>query len=88
MEAVAWYAERSTAAAQRWHAGLTPAINSLAKLPTRCPIAQEASKVSRCEVRLPLYGKRRGVCRILFSIVGDTVWILRIRHRALGPIKP
>jgi hypothetical protein len=28
------------------------------------------------------------VYRILFSIEGDTVWILRIRHGALGPIKP
>jgi len=88
MEAVAWYAERSSDAAQRWHAGITRAINSLAKLPTRCPVAQEDSKVLGCEVRLLLYGKRRGVYRILFSIVGDTVWILRIRHSALGPIKP
>ncbi len=28
MEAVNWYAERSTDAAQRWHTGLTRAINS------------------------------------------------------------
>ena len=88
MEAVAWYAERSTKAAQRWHAGLTRALNSLAKLPTRCPVSQEDSKALGCEVRLLLHGKRRGVYRILFSIVGDTVWILRIRHSALGPIKP
>ena len=84
MEAVAWYAERSTDAAQRWHERLTRAINSLAKLPTRCPVSQEDSKALGCEVRLLLYGKRRGVYRILFSIVGDTVWILRIRHSALG----
>ena len=86
MEAVAWYAERSTDAAQRWHERLTRAINSLAKLPTRCPVSQEDSKALGCEVRLLLYGKRRGVYRILFSIVGDTVWILRIRHSALGPL--
>jgi plasmid stabilization system protein ParE len=87
MEAVAWYAERSTDAAQRWHERLTRAINSLAKLPTRCPVSQEDSKALGCEVRLLLYGKRGGVYRILFSIVGDTVWILRIRHSALGPLK-
>jgi plasmid stabilization system protein ParE len=87
MEAVAWYAERSTDAAQQWHERLTRAINSLAKLPTRCPVSQEDSKALGCEVRLLLYGKRRGVYRILFSIVGDTVWILRIRHSALGPLK-
>ncbi len=87
MEAVAWYAERSTDAAQRWHERLTRAINSLAKLPTRCPVSQEDSKALGCEVRLLLYGKRRSVYRILFSIVGDTIWILRIRHSALGPLK-
>jgi plasmid stabilization system protein ParE len=88
MEAVAWYAERSPDAAQRWHDGLTRAINRLAKLPTRCPVSREDSQALGCEVRLLLYGKRRGVYRILFSIVGDTVWILRIRHGALGPLRP
>ena len=56
MEAVAWYAERSSDAAQRWHERLTRAINSLAKLPTRCPVSQEDSKALGCEVRLLLYG--------------------------------
>ena len=88
MEAVAWYAERSTDVAQRWHAGLTRAIDGLAKLPTRCPVSPVDSKALGCEVRRLLYGKRRGVYRILFSIDGDTVWILRIRHSALGPMKP
>lgn|GEM_PF-2220719 len=60
MEAVAWHAERSTDAAQRWHERLTRAINSLAKLPTRCPVSQEDSKALGCEVRLLLYGKRSG----------------------------
>ena len=60
MEAVAWYAERSTDAAQQWHERLKRAINSLAKLPTRCPVSQEDSKALACEVWLLLYGKRRG----------------------------
>ena len=67
--------------------GTTRALNSPAKLPTRCPVSQEGSKALGCEVRHLLHGKRRGVYRILFSIVGDTVWILRIRHSALGPLK-
>jgi plasmid stabilization system protein ParE len=88
MDALDWYLQRSPDAAQQWHAGLTRAIDSLAKLPTRCPVSEEDSKALGCEVRLLLYGRRRGVYRILFSIVGDAVWILRIRHSALGPIKP
>ncbi len=80
MEATRWYAERSPDAAQRWHDGLARAIDTLADLPTRCPVSQHDSEASGCEVRILLYGKRHGVYRILFSIIGDTVWVLRIRH--------
>jgi plasmid stabilization system protein ParE len=86
MEAVRWYAERSPDAAQRWHDGLTRAISSLAKLPTRCPVSQHDSQALGCEVRILLYGKRRRVYRILFSVVGDTVWVLRIRHGTRGSL--
>jgi plasmid stabilization system protein ParE len=61
MEAVRWYAERSPDAAQRWRDGLTRAISSLAKLPTRCPVSTTDSQALGCEVRILLYGKRRGV---------------------------
>ena len=87
-DAEAMEAEWSTDAAQQWYAGLTRAIDSLAKLQTCCPVPQEDSKAFGCEERLVLYGKRRGVYRILFSILGDTVWILRSRHSALAPFKP
>ena len=56
MEAVRWYAERSPDAAQRWHDGLARAIDSLAKLPTRCPVSQADSRALGCEVRQLLYG--------------------------------
>ena len=82
MEAVQWYAERSWEAAQRWHAGLTRAIKSLGKTPTRCPVSHTDSEVLGCEARVLLYGKLRGVYRILFTIIGDDVWVLRIRHSA------
>lgn len=87
MEAVRWHAERSVDAAQRWHDGLTRAIDSLAKMPSRCPVSQADSQALGCEVRQLLYGKRRGVYRILFSIARDTVWVLRIRHGAQGPLR-
>src|SRR5208337_4006198 len=60
MEAVACYAERSTDAAPRWDERRTGAVNSRAKLPTRCPVSQKDSKALGCEVRLLLYGKRSG----------------------------
>src|SRR5262249_34745237 len=62
--------------------------SALAKMPTRCPVSRADSQALGCEVRQLLYGKRRGVYRILFSIVGDTVWVLRIRHGAHGRLKP
>jgi len=86
MEQFRWYAERSEAIAERWHAGLNTAFTSLAKNPTRSPVSPEASEALGCETRLLLYGRRRGVFRILYTINGGTVWILRIRHSAQGPI--
>jgi plasmid stabilization system protein ParE len=87
MEAFRWYVERSPDAAEKWHAGLCRAMDSLAEKPTRCPISQEDSKALGCEARILLHGKRRGVYRILFSVIGDTVWVLRIVHSARGPLK-
>lgn len=88
METFRWYAERSPDAAQRWRDGFTRAIEGLAQLPTRCPVSLEDSRALGCDVRVLLHGKRRGVYRILFSIIEDTVWVLRIRHGARGPLKP
>ncbi len=34
-----------------------------------------------------VYGRRRGVFRILFSIEGDTVTLHYVRHSAQGPIE-
>jgi plasmid stabilization system protein ParE len=85
MDAFRWYAERSMEAAEKWYAGLYRALDSLAEKPTRCPISQDDTVSLGCEVRLLLYGKRRGVYRILFSISDDAVWILRIIHGARQP---
>jgi hypothetical protein len=35
-----------------------------------------------------LFGKRRGVYRILFTMAGNTVNVLHIRHGARAPLKP
>ena len=88
MESFHWYAERSRTAAQRWYAGLHRALDGLAKNPERFPVSEEDSEALGREVRLLLYGRRRGVYRILYSISEDTVTVLRIRHRARGPIEP
>ena len=86
LEAFRWYAERSATAAERWYAGLNRAIVSLAEKPSRFPVSQEDSDALGCETRILLHGRRSGVFRILYHIEGDTVWVIRVRHSAQGPI--
>ena len=88
MESFRWYAERSATLAEEWHAGLNKAITSLAKNPSLFPVSEEDSEALGCETRMLLYGRRRGAIRILYTISGDTVWVLRIRHSAQGPLDP
>jgi len=71
----------------RWFRALEDAIASLAEFPERCPVAPE-SAVFPFHVRQLLYGRRRNIYRILFTLDGDTVYVLHIRHGARQPVKP
>jgi len=68
----------------RWFLGLDDAIASLAISPARCSLAPENAG-SPFEVRHLLYGRKPHVYRILFTIEGDTVSILHIRHGRRRP---
>jgi plasmid stabilization system protein ParE len=63
----------------RWFMRLREAIYSLAEMPGRCPLAPENASVPS-EMRQLLYGRKPHVYRILFTIEGDVVYVLRIRH--------
>jgi plasmid stabilization system protein ParE len=63
----------------QWFEAMQEAIASLAELPRRCALAPENASVP-FEMRQLLYGRRPHVYRILFTIEGDVVYILRIRH--------
>lgn len=69
----------------RWFLSLDDAIASLAEFPERCPLAPETGRFS-FEVRQLLYGRTPHVYRILFTIEGDTVKILHIRHGRRKPL--
>ena len=58
----AWILERSNSQAQanRWYRGLFQKIETLKDQPQRCPLAPEADAFGE-DVRMLLYGKRRGV---------------------------
>ena len=71
--------------ARQWYEGLLRAIESLSKMPKRCPLARENQNFSP-EIRQLIYGRGRNSYRILFTIVESneavTVRILHIRHAA------
>ncbi len=69
----------------RWFLALEKAIDTLAELPERCPLAPENARFP-FEVRQLLYGRKPHVYRILFTIDGDSVYVLHIRHSRRLPL--
>ncbi len=67
-----------------WFAALRQAIDSLRRLPARCPIAPE-SREAPVDIRQLVYGRRPHTYRILFAIDADVVNILHIRHTRRRP---
>lgn len=69
--------------AKQWYSGLLNAIESLSKMPKRCPLARENPYFSQ-EIRQLLYGRGRNTYRILFTVLetndSSTVQILHIRY--------
>lgn len=89
-EAFTWLAAKvSPTFAVSWYQGLFEQIETLAKLPTRCPVAAESVKFAD-EVRELIYGKRRHKhkYRILFSIYDDLVLILTVQHTSRREYEP
>jgi plasmid stabilization system protein ParE len=87
--AARWWAEhRSVAEAERWYTAYMQAIVSLDTNPQRCPFARENGKLPY-EVRQLAFGLgRRFTHRAVFTIRGDTVVVLAIRHLAQQDIVP
>jgi len=81
-DAYQWIARDSSQAAERWRKGLYRVIDSLETLPFRYGRAPEASAVD-FELRQYVYKSHR----ILYTVIGDTVHILHIRHGARQLLK-
>jgi plasmid stabilization system protein ParE len=69
----------------RWYLALDNAIASLATFPERCPLAPETARFP-FEVRQLLYGSKPHLYRILFTIEGNKVNVLHIRHGRRKPV--
>jgi plasmid stabilization system protein ParE len=72
-------AQHAGGAGLRWFRTMRQAIDSLANMPGRCPLAPENEEFP-FEVRQLLYGRRPHVYRILFTIEDNRVVVLHIRH--------
>jgi plasmid stabilization system protein ParE len=80
-----WLAAR-TIHADAWLNGLEEAVEGLAEMPTRWPLARENREFDE-PVHQLLYGKSPHVYRVLFIVRADMVYVLHIRHgarRAMG----
>jgi len=74
-------ARRSPDRAETWVSGALEAIQTLRDFPNRCPLAPE-NDVFEVEIRQLLFR----AFRILFTVDGDTVRILHVRHGAQRPL--
>lgn len=54
----------------------------LAPLNSNVPLAPLDSAAYGSEVHVLIYGERQGVYRVLFTIRGNTVFVLNVRHSA------
>ena len=81
-QVAAWqFRNVSQRAADRWLAGIERVIAALTDNADRYPEADEAADLG-LDLRCKLHGRRPNIYRILFTIDGDTVNVLRVRHAA------
>jgi plasmid stabilization system protein ParE len=82
-EAVSYIALDSPQQAEAWGEGLIEVIYSLETMPHRCPLIPERGEFGE-DLRQMLYRSYK----ILFSVQGDTVEILHVRHTSRSPLEP
>jgi plasmid stabilization system protein ParE len=63
----------------RWLSRMKTEIQTLENMPLRCARAPESTKTN-FEMRQLVYGKKPNVYRVLFTVKGDTVVVLNVRH--------
>ena len=85
VEAYHYAARRAPQTASRWLDRFETALTTLARNPQRCPFARENGKVD-LDVREFHFGKRPNVFRVIFTIDGAAVRVLRIRRAQRRPL--
>ena len=82
-----WLTEAAPVRGPLWFSRLMAAIQSLQTFPQRCAYATENERFP-FEVRQLLFGRKPNVYRVLFTIEGNTVFVLRIRGPRQALMKP
>ena len=75
-------------AARGWLAGARKAIKALAVSPERANLAPESSSFEAPLRELLIGTSGRLNYRILFVIMGNSVFILHVRHGSMLPLRP
>lgn len=83
-EAYLWLRERAPSQAVKWRKELLEAAESLKNNPERCALAPENEGFISYKLRHLIYGNYR----IVFTITGETVYILHVRHCARRLVIP
>jgi plasmid stabilization system protein ParE len=80
--------DRAPDAAREWVKGARRKIKSLARNPERAPLAPESVSFEN-PIRELFYGSgNRGTYRILFTVLGQQVYVLHVRHGSMLPVEP
>lgn len=75
-------------AAREWIRQARRSIKTLSHYPERCPLAPESASFDQ-PVRELLFGSgNRGTYRFLFTVIGNLVYVLHIRHGSMLPLNP
>jgi len=75
-------------AANNWLKRARQAAGSLAHYPERCPLAPESTSFNEPIHQLLFGTGSRGTYRFLFTVVGNTVYVLHVRHGSMLPLSP
>ena len=90
-DATEWWAQHhSVEQAERWYSGIRQAIAELCTEAERCAIAAEQKRFSY-PIRELHYGagsKAHPTHRAIFTIVGQTVLVLTVRHAGRALLRP
>lgn len=75
-------------AARAWLKGMRRMVKSLNRFPERGRFAPESASFDE-PIREVLYGRgNRGTYRILYAVMGNTVFVVHVRHGSMLPVEP